>query len=227
MAQARWTPQEWTPVRSCGMHGQLPNTLQRLPLFRYLSGESLASSQYKLTEPQRIDATPKPCERRENIRPIAASQITIILDMTRSEVVSSNAPSRWQRVKRPNQPQAFPVWLSSLIRYLAPSLFLTMVQARWTPQEWTPVRSCGMHGQLPNTLQRLPLFRYLSGESLASSQYKLTEPQRVDATPKPCERRENIKPIAASQITIILDMTRSEVVSSNAPSRWPRVKRSN
>jgi hypothetical protein len=89
-------------VRSFGMHGQLPNTLQRLPLFRYLSGESLASSQYKLTEPQRVDATQKPCERREKTRPIAASQITIILNMTRSEVVSSNAPSRWQRVKRPN-----------------------------------------------------------------------------------------------------------------------------
>jgi hypothetical protein len=35
--------------------------------------------------------------------PLEPSRISVILNMTRREVVSSNAPSRWQRVKRPSQ----------------------------------------------------------------------------------------------------------------------------
>jgi hypothetical protein len=119
---ARWTPQEWTPVRSCGKHGQLPKTSERENKSCAPSGVCLTPHRYKLTEPQRVDAT-----------------------------------------------------------LLGEHALKHSVPARWTPQEWTPVRSCGKHGQLPKTSERENKSCAPSGVCLTPHRYKLTEPQRVDA----------------------------------------------
>ena len=82
---------------------------------------------------------------------LAPSRISAILNMTRSEAVSSNAPSQWQRVKRPNQPQVFSGWLYSLSRYSASRLFFNTRLSALDSAGMDPSRSCGKHGQLPRT----------------------------------------------------------------------------
>jgi hypothetical protein len=54
--------------------------------------------------------------------------------------------------KRPEETQLDPnsPLVTSQTTTIHAHLFLTIISARLAPQEWTPVRSCGMHGQLPD-----------------------------------------------------------------------------
>ena len=94
---------------------------------------------------------------------LVPNQINVLLNMKRSEVVGSNAPSRWQRVKRPNRLKAFTTWLyySKPLVCIA-SLFENRPSA---------LDSAGMD---PSP--------FLRKAWSATDQHKLTEPQRVDTT---------------------------------------------